>query len=106
MLKTNICQQRSEMYSISSNDCDKIYIGHTNRNLDTGMKEHIRKIKSYLLHPISECLEKCHNTEEAGILKHIKNLSRYVVWETLFILTNSMAYGTQRFNAAITRALQ
>ena len=28
------------------------------------------------------------------------------IWEPLSVLTNSMAYGTRRFNAAFTRALQ
>ena len=45
-LKDNIPpENKSGIYQINCKDCEKIYIGNTQINLETRVKEHIKNIK-------------------------------------------------------------
>lgn len=90
----NNLTNKSGIYQISCNDCDKIYIGQSKRAILTRFKEHISHIKynrptksAFAEH----ALENNHLNIETDNLKLIKNIndkSELDAWESLYIEKN------------------
>ena len=63
------------IYNIDCKDCDKVYFGQTNRNLDTHMKKHFTHKSTVADH----VWEEVHSIEEVKLLKHIQKLSELII---------------------------
>jgi hypothetical protein len=83
-------QDRSGIYQINCNNCDKIYIGQTRRNLKTRFKEHNSHIK-YNRAEKSAVADHCIKTNHELLDSNLKLLKGIVkpkflnAWETYYI---------------------
>ena len=77
------------MYSINCQDCN---IGHTKRNIEIRLKEHLRNTRLYQIDEsalAAHVWDKGHNIQnEIKLLKYITNPKDLTVWRKLFIKKN------------------
>ena len=85
-------ENKSGVYQIDCNDCDKIYIGQTKRNLKTRIKEHFRNIKYKHLEKSAVTTHHLINGHELNpvpkLLRNLTGRSEMTMWESLLILKN------------------
>ena len=82
--------EKSGIYQISCNDCDKIYIGKTKRNIQIRTKEHIRNIKFFQIDKSAVAAHFWRTYHEMDskpkLLKPVNNKTELDIWENIFIL--------------------
>ena len=82
---------KSGVYRMTCKTCNKAYIGQTSRNLTTRCRDHIRYIQTnkpqsaYAQHVLNNIHEYGTPTETITLLKHIKDQTRLIPYEQLFI---------------------
>ena len=85
-------EEKSGFYQISCNDCDKIYIGKTKRNIQIRAKEHFRNIKFFQTDKSAVAADFWQTYHEIDLkpilLKPLNNKNELDIWEYIFILKN------------------
>ena len=83
-------EDRSGIYKISWDNCNKKYIGQTKRKIHTRFKEHFSNLK--LNHPeksaiAQHCLEESHSISKQNLklLKSVNKPKYLNAWETFYI---------------------
>lgn len=85
--------QKSGIYQISCNDCDKVYIGQTRRQITTRFKEHINYIKYGNPEKSSvaeHIFQNNHNinSDNLKLLKTVNNVKQLDAFESINIFKN------------------
>ena len=83
--------EKSGIYQIQCEDCDKCYIGQTRRNIGIRFKEHIRSIKNQETDksPIAEhFLEFNHTINTIKLLKQVTNNQELNIREAIEMSKN------------------
>jgi hypothetical protein len=84
---------KSGIYKLLWNTCNKVYIGQTSRSLSLRFSEHIRYIKNndpqsaYAQHILQNIHEYGTLTDNMSLLKPIHNTAKLIPYEQLFIQT-------------------
>ena len=86
--------EKSGIYEISCNDCDKTYIGQTRRPIKTRFKEHIAHLKYGMLDKscvAEHMFNHNHNTHITNLklVKQVNNIRKLDAYESLEIFRNS-----------------
>ena len=82
---------KSGIYQIQCENCEKCYIGQTRRNIGIRFKEHIRNIKNQETNksPIAEhVLEENHNIQTIQLLKQVNNNQELNIREAIEMSKN------------------
>ena len=85
--------KKSGIYKLQCRTCNKAYIGQTNRNLSIRYSEHIRYIKNndpqsaYAQHILQNIHEYGTLTATMSLLKYIRNPTKLIPYEKLYIQT-------------------
>ena len=78
-------EEKSGIYQINCNDCDKIYIGKTKRNIQIRAKEHIRNIKFFQTDKSAVATHFWQTYREMDLkpkfLKPLNNKTELDIWE-------------------------
>lgn len=83
--------EKSGIYQIQCENCEKCYIGQTRRNIGIRFKEHIRNIKNQETNksPIAEhVLEENHNIQTIQLLKQVNNYQELNIREAIEMSKN------------------
>jgi hypothetical protein len=83
--------EKTRIYKIICNTCQKSYVGHTNRNLKSRFPEHIRYIENnkphsaYALHILNSRHEYGSINDTRTLIKQVKNPSLLLPYEQMYI---------------------
>lgn len=85
-------QEKSGIYQINCDNCEKIYIGQTKRKIEKRFKEHYahfkykRPEKSAIA---KHCINTGHSFSNTKLIKHINEEKMLNPWESLYIIKNN-----------------
>ena len=86
------CLLVSGIYQISCNDCDKICIGKTKRNIQIRAMKYIKNIKLFQIDKSAVAAHFWQTYHEMDLkpklLKPLNNKTELDIWENIFILKN------------------
>lgn len=84
-------KKKSGIYKLNCQDCDKIYIGQTRREIRTRFNEHVADC-SKPLNPDSamafHCLTENHRIKDVELLKEVNEKYKLDAWESLLLCKN------------------
>jgi hypothetical protein len=83
--------EKSAIYKITCNTCQKAYVGQTSRNLNLRFREHVRYVKNndprsaYALHILNSRHEYVSINDTMTLLKQINKPSFFLPFEQMYI---------------------